>query len=115
VLQNKASVLREKDIMLPEEAATPARRIYFPIMLMYLGESDLDQAYGEFATRLAEFMGAVRDAAVLAECVAVSREVMSGEYYRALMRCRKLMAYETERLGLAADVDQKLPARGRAG
>jgi flagellar protein FlbT len=115
VLQNKASVLREKDIMLPEEAASPARRIYFPIMLMYLGESDLDQAYGEFAARLAEFMGAVRDPAILTECVAVSREVMSGEYYRALMRCRKLMAYESERLGMAAHVNKDLPARGRAG
>jgi flagellar protein FlbT len=115
VLQNKASVLREKDIMLPEEASTPARRIYFPIMLMYLGESDPEQAYGEFAARLAEFMGAVRDAAVLTECVAISRDVMSGEFYRALMRCRKLMSYESERLGLAAHVDQDLSARGRAG
>jgi flagellar protein FlbT len=113
VLQNKASVLREKDIMLPEEASTPARRIYFPIMLMYLGEADLDHAYGEFASRLAEFMGVVRDPAVLAECVAVSREVMAAEYYRALMRCRKLMQYESERLG--THVDQSLPARGRAG
>ncbi|MBX9746498.1 MAG: flagellar biosynthesis repressor FlbT, partial [Hyphomonadaceae bacterium] len=32
VLQNKASVLREKDIMQAEEADTPAKRIYFPIM-----------------------------------------------------------------------------------
>ncbi|MBL8551842.1 MAG: flagellar biosynthesis repressor FlbT [Hyphomonadaceae bacterium] len=115
VLQNKASVLREKDIMLPEEASSPARRIYFPIMLMYLGEADLDSSYGEFAARLAEFMGVVRDPAVLAECVAISREVMAAEYYRALMRCRKLMQYESERLGTAAHVDQSLPARGRAG
>ena len=38
LLQNKASVLREKDIMQPEEVVTPARMIYFPIMMMYLDE-----------------------------------------------------------------------------
>ncbi len=114
VLQNKASVLREKDIMQADEAGTPARRIYFPIMLMYLDDSGRDKAYSEFASRLTEFMGAVRDPNVLAECIGVSKEVMAGEYYRALMRCRKLIAYEAERLGLV-DVDTSLPARGHAG
>jgi len=112
VLQNKASVLREKDIMQADEAGTPARRIYFPIMLMYLDEAGQDTSHAEFATRLAEFMGAVRDPAILAECVGVSREVMAGEFYRALMRCRKLIAYEDEKLG---HVDTGVPARGYAG
>lgn len=114
VLQNKASVLREKDIMQQDEAGTPARRIYFPIMLMYLDDSGREKAYSEFATRLSEFMGAVRDPNVLAECIGVSKEVMAGEYYRALMRCRKLIAYEAERLGLI-DVDTSVPARSHAG
>jgi flagellar protein FlbT len=114
VLQNKASVLREKDIMQPDEAATPARRVYFPIMLMYLDDQGRDTAYAEFATRLAEFMGAVRDPEILAECIGVSKEVMAGEYYRALMRCRKLIGYEAERLGMA-DVDTGVPAHSRTG
>jgi flagellar protein FlbT len=98
VLQNKASVLREKDIMQPEEADTPARRIYFPVMLLYIGDQN-EALYGEFAKRLAEFMGAVRNPDVLAECVSVSRDVLAGEHYKALMRCRKLIAYEEQRLG----------------
>jgi flagellar protein FlbT len=114
VLQNKASVLREKDIMQPEEAVSPAKRIYFPIMLMYLDADSHDKAYSEFAARLAEFMGVVRDPGVLAECVGVSKEVMSREYYRALMRCRKLIAYEAERLGMA-NVDTGLSAGSHAG
>jgi len=36
IVQNKACLLREKDIMQPDEATTPARRIYLPIMMMYL-------------------------------------------------------------------------------
>ncbi|MEL6322719.1 MAG: flagellar biosynthesis repressor FlbT, partial [Pseudomonadota bacterium] len=41
LLENQARILREKDIMQPEEATTPVRRAYFAIMQMYLtGESD---------------------------------------------------------------------------
>ena len=99
VLQNKASVLREKDIMQEHEADTPAKRIYFPVMMMYLSSSSQDGLYDAFVLRMTDFMGAIRNADVLAECVSVSREVMSGEYYKALLRCRKLIAYEAERLG----------------
>lgn len=115
ILQNKASVLREKDIMQPEEANSPARRIYFPVMLMYLDQTENEDVFGEFARRLAEFMGAVRNPEILAECVSVSRDVMAGDFYRALMRCRRIIAYEDERLGNAGDVDTGLSTRERAG
>jgi flagellar protein FlbT len=115
ILQNKASVLREKDIMQAEEASTPARRVYFPVMLMYLDQAENEDVYGEFAQRLAEFMGAVRNPEILAECVGVSRDVMAGDFYRALMRCRKIMAFEDDLLGQAANVDSNVSTRERAG
>ncbi|MFP4520394.1 MAG: flagellar biosynthesis repressor FlbT [Oceanicaulis sp.] len=99
ILQNKASVLREKDIMQEHEADTPAKRIYFPVMMMYLSSSSQDGLYDEFVMRMTEFMGALSNPDALAECVSVSREVMGGEFYKALLRCRKLIAYEAERLG----------------
>jgi len=99
VLQNKASVLREKDIMQPDEATTPARRIYFPVMMMYLDESAAERQYEEFATRLTEFMGVVRNPDVLGDCIAISKHVMAREYYKALMLSRKLIEYEDQRLG----------------
>ncbi|HEY3696336.1 flagellar biosynthesis repressor FlbT [Phenylobacterium sp.] len=99
VLQNKASVLREKDIMQADEANTPARRIYFPLMMMYLDEAGAGRYYDEFVRRLTEFMGAVRNPGILADCVAISKHCMAHEYYKALMLCRKLIEYEDERLG----------------
>ena len=99
VLQNKASVLREKDIMQPDEATTPARRIYFPVMMMYLDESAAERQYEEFATRLTEFMGVVRNPDVLSDCIAISKHVMAREYYKALTLSRKLIEYEDQRLG----------------
>ena len=108
VLQNKASVLREKDIMQPDEATTPARRIYFPVMMMYLDEAGAQRYYDEFVLRMSEFMNVIRNPNVLADCVDVSKCCMEREYYKALMLCRKLIEYEDERLsdvaaGLSAD------------
>ena len=99
VLQNKASVLREKDIMQQENANTPARRIYFPVMMMYLDEPGAERYYDEFVRRMSEFMGVIRNPNVLADCVDVSKYCMEREYYKALMLCRKLIEYEDERLG----------------
>ncbi len=99
ILQNKASVLREKDIMQAEEASTPARRVYFPIMMMYLDEDGADKYYEEFARRMNEFMSVIRHPGILNECVSISRHVLSREFYKALMGCRKLIEYEDERLG----------------
>jgi len=98
VIQNKACLLREKDIMQPEEANTPARRIYLPIMMMYLDAEGSDTYYNDFALRMTEFMGAVRNRHALQLCVEISRDVMSGSYYKALMLCRKLFDFEQERL-----------------
>ena len=112
VLQNKASVLREKDIMQLEDAATPARRIYFPMMMMYLDDGDAGRYYDEFAERLTEFMSVIRNPEVLTDCVAISKHAMAREYYKALMLCRKLIEYEDERLG---NVASSLPAGGEPG
>ena len=102
ILQNKASVLREKDIMQAEEANTPARRIYFPVMMMYLDEVNATRYYDEFARRLTEFMGAIGNPEILTDCVNVSKHAMAREYYKALMLCRKLIDYEDERLSHVA-------------
>lgn len=107
ILQNKASVLREKDIMQPEDVVSPASRVYFPVMMMYLDENQAPKVYDEFARRLTEFMGATRNAQVLSDCVAASRHVMAREYYKALMAARKLVDYEEGLANVAAGVQDR--------
>jgi flagellar protein FlbT len=107
ILQNKASVLREKDIMQIDEVNTPARRIYFPVMMMYLDEAGAARVYDEFALRLTEFMGVTRNTQVLSDCVATSRHVMAREYYKALMTARKLVDYEEDLANVAAGVQDR--------
>ncbi len=98
VLQNKASVLRERDIMQAEEANTPARRIYFPVMMMYLDEGGQDVYYNEFSTRMNEFTDAVQRPEVIAECISINKDVANKDYYVALKACRKLFEYEEQLL-----------------
>ena len=98
VLQNKASLLREKDIIPAEQVDTPVKHVYFPIMLMYMDPAGFKKYYEQFVLRMTEFMGVVEDPETKLICVEVSKEVMEGEYYKALMKCKKLFKYENARL-----------------
>lgn len=98
IVQNKVSILREKDILKEDEITTPARRIYWPIMLAYLDEEGAEKYLQEFMLRMTEFMNAIEDAKAREHCVSISADVMKGRYYKALMTCRKLFAFEEERL-----------------
>lgn len=102
IIQNKVSILREKDILQAEDVDTPVRRIYFPLMLMYLEEDEAKKYYDEFALRMTEFMTVVADPEVLSRCVEISADVMSRNFYRALMNCKKLLPYEEQRLSYVA-------------
>jgi len=112
IIQNKACVLREKDIMQVEDADTPARRIYFPIMMMYLDADTADTYYSQFALRMTEFMQAISDRRALALCVEISKDVMNGAYYKALVQCRNLFDFEQERLNYVSEGVSKSASRG---
>lgn len=102
IIQNKVSILREKDILTEEEVNTPVRRIYFPIMLMYLDPAGSDRYYEEFVRRMTEFMNVIESAEASERCVEISACVMRQNYYQALMVCKKLFVFEEERLGYVA-------------
>ena len=98
VIENKASILRDRDILQADEANTPAKRIYFPVMMLYLDPDQAEGHYEEFVTRMTEFMNAITDREALATCVAISRDVLQGHYYKALIKCRQLFDFEQVRL-----------------
>lgn len=98
VIENKASILRDRDIMQAEDANTPAKRIYFPIMMLYLDAEHNEVHYDEFVKRMSEFMEAVTDHDTLTSCVAISRDVLQCQYYKALIKCRHLFDFEQARL-----------------
>ena len=97
VVQNKATILREKDIMQPEEVTTPGRHVYFPIMMMYL-DGMQDNYIEEFMRRMTELMDVLENPEIKLLCAKISTSVMAGEFYKGLMDCKKLLKYEAERL-----------------
>ncbi len=109
IVHNKASILRERDIMKEEDVNTPAKRIYFPIMLMYLDDTEFDKYYDEFILRMTEFLSVVETPEVIEICVSISKDVMSRNYYKALVSCKKVVAFEEERL---SNVNASLSAGG---
>ncbi len=102
VIQNRASLLREKDIMLPEDATTPMRRIYFAIMMLYLDDGAIKQHQDSFLELMSSFMNAISNAEAVAQCVHVIQQVHEKQYYKALVGCRKLFPFEEERLNYVA-------------
>jgi len=99
IVHNKASILREKDILQEQDVNTPARRIYFPIMLMYMDQAQTEKYYEEFVVRMTEFMNAISTPEAIEGCVKISRHVMEKNFYKALIVCKKLIEFEQDRLG----------------
>jgi flagellar protein FlbT len=104
IIQNKVNILRERDILQRDEADTPAKRLYFAVMMMYLDPENDQSYYQDFAERMTEFVGAVSDADALRASVSANRYVMARDYYRALVACRALLDHERRAMdGAAAD------------
>ena len=100
VIQNKVSILRERDIMAEAQATTPAKRIYFVVMLSYLDSEHAQNYYQTFVERMSDFMSAIENQEIKLICVQISMDMMKGEYYRALTGCRKIVEYESKVLGV---------------
>lgn len=92
LLETQARILREKDLMRPEDAVSPISRTYFAIMQMYLlGEVD-GPAYDRTAEAIAGLIAQSNDPDLRQSALDISADVAAGDLYRALGRCRKLMA-----------------------
>jgi len=96
ILQNEATVLLGKDIILEEDANTPARRIYFSILVMYLDEASVAQYKDTFLEYVEGFLGATTIAEVRRTLFNIVQDVNSGMFYRALKTCKALIKYEEE-------------------
>jgi flagellar protein FlbT len=101
-VENHASVLRERDIMQADEATTPAKRIYLPVMMMALDHTSRGSVFKEFERRLKEFAAVISDHDALTLCLRISAEVANENYYKALGHCRALIEFESERLSHVA-------------
>ncbi len=91
LLENRARILREKDIMQPEEADTPAKRAYFAIMQMYLAGDNEGSFYDHATLALADLVASCTSQHDRDAIVAIASSAAVGDLYRALTQCREIM------------------------
>jgi flagellar protein FlbT len=95
LIDGDAPILREKDILTPETATTPVKRIYLCVQMMYL-ENDIPKyqdLYFGFIGELIEAVPSFRE-----QIEEVSKLILSGALYKALRELRGLMKREDDLL-----------------
>ena len=99
VVENQVALMRGREVMAPEEAVTPARRLYFACMLAYIGGEDTRATQQEqIVVLLRDLMAALENQEARAICTRIADRLAADDYYRALVECRALIAYEAEAL-----------------
>jgi flagellar protein FlbT len=95
VLSNRARFLFGKQIMAPEDANTPARRVYFAMQSAYICEEEDRPRYIEVARQLAEEYANATTSAIGQRILAAAiDELESGRCWEAMRRIRDLFSHD---------------------
>ncbi len=91
----KVPILREKDILTPETADTPAKLIYLAVQLMYISP--------EPEANHATYFNLLRDVVTTAPSMwpiieGININILNSDLYQALKEAKKLVAYEKKLL-----------------
>jgi flagellar protein FlbT len=97
-IDGKAPILREKDILTPDTADSPAKRIYFAVQLMYIDE-DVERLRMDYFKLINDLVTAAPSTIQLVD--EINNEILTGELYKALKAAKKLIQYEQELLANA--------------
>jgi flagellar biosynthesis repressor protein FlbT len=100
-IEGQAPILREKDILTPERADTPAKRIYLAVQLMYTAK-DPREHHEVYFSLLRDIVGAAPSVWPYIE--SINNHILTGAMYKALKESKKLIAYEQELLADARRV-----------
>ena len=104
-------ILREKDILTPETADTPAKLVYLAVQLMYISP-DPQSNHGTYFNLVRDIVTAAPSAWPIIEDI--NNHILNGDLYHALKEAKKLVAYEKKLLdhneavqSKSADADQE--------
>ena len=97
-------ILREKDILTPETADTPAKLIYLAVQLMYISP-DARANHGTYFNLIRDMVTAVPNAWPIIE--GINNHILNGDLYQALKECKKLVAYEKTLLDQIEELNRR--------
>ena len=91
IIEGQAPILREKDILSPKTANTPAKLIYMAIQLMYI-DGRVSENLNTYQRLMAEFQTAVPSSTTI--LIDIHNHILNAEFYKALKEAKKLLEYE---------------------
>lgn len=109
-IDGQSPILREKDILSPATADSPAKRIYLAVQLMYLGEN-VEPVRQDYFALVNDLVAAAPSTVKLVD--EINNEILTGSLYKALKAAKKLIQYEQGILDAAAG-GAGLPAGSQA-
>jgi flagellar protein FlbT len=92
-IDGKAPILREKDILTPDTADSPAKRIYLAVQLMYIYE-DVERLQKDYFQLVNDIVTAAPSTTKLVD--EINNEILTGALYKALKAAKKLIQYEQD-------------------
>lgn len=92
-IEGSAPVLREKDILTPATADSPAKRVYLAVQLMYI-EQDIDTLREDYFRLINDFVAAAPSTVSIAD--RINDEILTGKLYKALKTAKELIQYEQD-------------------
>lgn len=102
-VKNEAAVLRDGDVLAPDDAATPASRIYYALQCAYLFPDPAGEAVAAFQRLLLDYVEAAPSASLIAADILGA--VDAGQFYVALKMAQNLLKHERKVL---CDVEERL-------
>lgn len=113
LIDGAVAILREKDILTPAQADTPAKRVYLSVQLMYTSRDPSSQ-HETYFSLIRDLIQAAPSAWPHVE--AINNHILAGEMYKAIKAASALISYEKELLDHATgreDVRQGREANSR--
>ncbi len=94
-IEGDGPIMRESEVMKPEEAVTPAKRLYLLAQGMYLS-GDLAKGQDAFFALARDIVAAAPSATPF--IAAAGEHLLAGRMFKALRELKSLIAYEAELL-----------------
>ena len=93
VIEGDAPILREKDILTPQTADTPCKRIYLAIQFMYLAQDPKQhhEVYFELVNNVVKTAPSTRP-----YLDRINNQILAGSFYKALKEAHLLVHYEQQ-------------------
>jgi flagellar protein FlbT len=109
-IQGQAPILREKDILTPETADTPAKRVYLAVQIMYI-EENTDVLRQEYFSLINDIVAAAPSSMAIVD--QINNDILTGSLYKALKSAKQLIQFEQDLLDHAASRSARLPEHGQ--